>query len=74
MPGAEIIKQNQSNVIVSNCFDKGNRLKSQENEGFLVEFNEDGAPIDCHKVIVYQEYTHNNLIISTFMNVILFSL
>jgi len=56
MPGAEIIKEQQQKKNIMNnssCFDyENNRLKSQENEGFLVEFNEDGTPIDCHKVRV----------------------
>lgn len=52
MPGAEIIKKAEQKMMNnSSCLNReASCSKLQENKGFLIEFNEDGTPIDCHKV------------------------
>ena len=54
MPEAEIFK-GANKMKNYSCFNDGIRLKYQNNienvnEAFLIEFNEDGSPIDCHSV------------------------
>ena len=52
MPEAEIFKESKK---MMNNFDDIACLKSRNivenlDEAFIIEFNEDGTPIDCHKV------------------------
>lgn len=65
MPDAENQSLNKLKMLnnYSSCLDNGIICsKPQKNNGFLVEFNEDGAPIDCHKVIIERIYIYSYII------------
>lgn len=55
MPATKFIKKNQemsNHLSFDNADDSlngSNRIGIKENS-FVIEFNEDGTPIDCHKV------------------------
>lgn len=54
MPAAEMFSLNKRKMMNNSTCLK-NEIRScnpQKHNGFLVEFNEDGTPIDCHKVII----------------------
>lgn len=54
MPAAGMFSLNKRKMIHNSASLKKEIrcCNPQENNGFLVEFNEDGTPIDCHKVII----------------------